>query len=144
MGHENRGYEILIYDLDGNLLKKLRKEYTPADVPDEMKEAWRGLLKREGFYLPDKISPFHYFFLDNMGRLYVKTFEKGLNDTEYIHDIFNSDGIFILRKSMPGYARWSNPGYSVNRAKAKNHHFYCIRDKESGFKELVVYKMNWE
>jgi hypothetical protein len=145
VGHENRGYEILIYDLDGKLLKKIRKEYTPADVPDEVKERYRELLKSDRrFVLPDKISPFHYFFLDDVGRLYVKTFEKGLNDTEYIHDIFNSDGVFILRKSMPGYARWTSPGNSVNRAKAKNGRFYCIRERESGYKELVIYKMTWD
>jgi len=144
VGHENRGYEILIYDLAGNLLKKIRKEYTPADVPDEMKEENRRLLTSDNFVLTDEMPPFHYFFLDDVGRLYVKTFEKDANKDEYFHDIFNSDGVFILRKSMPGYARWTYPGNSVNRAKAKNHRFFCIREKESGFKELVVYKMRWD
>ncbi len=74
----------------------------------------------------------------------MKTFEKVSNKNEYFHDIFNSDGVFIMRKSMPGYARWSDPGNSVNRAKVKNRRFYCIREKESGYKELVVYKMTWE
>ena len=40
VGHEKRGYEISIFDLNGNLLKKIRKEYNPADVPDEFKENW--------------------------------------------------------------------------------------------------------
>lgn len=30
VGHEKRGYEILVYDLEGNLLKKIRKGYNPA------------------------------------------------------------------------------------------------------------------
>jgi len=145
VGHEKRGYEILIYDLDGSLRKKVRKEYTPADVPNGFKESYSNMGRfKDIVVLPDEMPPFHYFFLDDEGRLYVKTFEKGLNKNEYFHDVFNSDGIFILRKSMPGYARWRSPGNSVNRAKVKKNHFFCIRDKESGYRELVVYNMIWE
>jgi hypothetical protein len=146
LGHENRGYEILIYDLDGKLLKKIRKEYNPADAPDEFKE---NLIVNFGRFkdkliVPDKMPPFHYFFLDDEGRLYVKTYEKGNNKNEWIHDIFNSDGIFIKRMSMAGYGRWMYPGRDLNRAKAKNHRLYCIREKENGYIELAVYKMRWE
>jgi hypothetical protein len=90
------------------------------------------------------MPPFHYFFLDEEGRLYVKTYEKGDKQGEYIHDIFDSNGIFFTRASMPGYGMPYNPQVALNRAKAKNHRLYCLREKESGFKELVVYKMNWE
>lgn len=146
VGHENRGYEILIFDFEGNLEKKVRKEYTPADVPNEFKENWYlniGRFKNRLFF-PNKMPPFHYFFLDDEGRLYVKTYGKGDKENEYVHDIFNSDGIFIARESIAGYGRWIYPGNGLNRAKAKNKRLYCIREKESGYKELVVYMMNWE
>ncbi|MGD2072409.1 MAG: 6-bladed beta-propeller, partial [Candidatus Thorarchaeota archaeon] len=32
-GNENRGYEILIFNLNGKLLRKIRKEYIPVDAP---------------------------------------------------------------------------------------------------------------
>jgi hypothetical protein len=146
LGHENREYEILIYDLDGKLLKKIRKEYNPADAPDEFKENLIANFGRskDKLIIPDKMPPFHYFFLDDEGRLYVKTYEKGDNKNECIHDIFNSDGIFITRASIPGFGSWMYPGRDLNRGKAKNHRFYCIREKESGYKELAVYKMIWE
>jgi hypothetical protein len=144
-GNEKRGYEILIYDLDGKLLRKVRKKYIPVDVPDEFKETllgMRGIARfKDKIYFPDKMPPFHYFFLDDEGRLYVKTYEKGDKQGEYIHDIFDSNGVFIARKSMAGYGNWATPGIPLNRAKAKNHRLYCIREKESGFKELVVYKI---
>ena len=132
--------------MEGNLVKKIRKEYNPADVPNEFKESWLANIGRykDRLVFPDKMPPFHYFFLDDEGRLYVKTYEKGPNKDEYIHDIFNTDGIFIARKSMAGYGRWIYPALSINRAKAKNHRFYCIREKENGYKELVVYRMKWE
>ncbi len=144
--NEKRGYEILVYDLDGNLLKKIRKEYKPADVPDEFKENWlinSGPYKDKLFF-PNKMPPFHYFFLDDEGHLYVRTYEKGNQQNEYMHDIFNSDGIFIAKKSMAGYGSWIYPGISLNRAKAKKNRFYCIYEKESGYKKLVVSKMTWE
>ena len=146
LGHENRGYEIFIFGLDGKLLKKIRKEYHPADAPDDFKE---NLIINFGRFkdkliVPDKMPPFHYFFLDDGGRLYVKTYEKGNRKNEYIHDIFNSEGVFIQRMSMAGFGSWMYPGRDLNRAKAKNHRLYCIREKESGYKELAVYKMSWE
>jgi len=146
LGHENRGYEILTYDLDGKLLKKIRKEYNPADLPDEFKE---NLIVNFGRFkdkliIPDKMPPFHYFFLDEEGRLYVKTYEPGNNKHEFIHDVFNSDGIFITRTSLPGFGSWMYPGRDLNRARAKNHRLYCIQEKESGYKELAVHKMIWE
>lgn len=144
VGHENRGYEILIYDLDANLVKKIRKEYNPVDVPNEFKEFWRANSSNDRLDFQDNMPPFHYFFLDDEGRLYVKTYEKGDKQGVYIHDIFNSDGIFIARESIAGYGGWVYPGITLNRAKAKNKRFYCIREKESGYKELVVYKMKWE
>ena len=146
VGHENRGYEILIYNLDGILIKKIRKEYYPVEVPNAFKEYWRDNI---GSYMdrldfPDNMPPFHYFFLDDEGRLYVKTYEKGDKQGEYIHDIFNPDGIFIARKSMAAYGSWIYPGLGLNRAKTKNNRFYCIREKESGYKELAVYRMRWQ
>jgi hypothetical protein len=146
LGHENRGYEVLIYDMDGKLLRKIRKEYRPADAPDEFKKILIANfeLVKDKLIIPDIMPPFHYFFLDDEGRLYVKTYEKGDNKNECIHDVFNSDGIFITRVSLPGYGSWMYPGRDLNRAKAKNKRLYCIREKESGYKELAVYRMIWE
>ena len=146
VGHEKRGYDIWVYDSDGNLMKKIRKEYTPADVPEAYKENWLINIGRykDRLVFPDKMPPFHYFFLDDEGRLYVKTYEKGTQRDEYMHDIFNADGLFIARASMLGFGSWIYPGDSLNRGKARNGRFYCIREKDSGFKELAVYRMTWE
>jgi hypothetical protein len=146
VGHEKRGYEILIYDLDGDLIKKVRKEYAPVDVSQKFKENWLINIgrRKNRLFFPDNMPPFHYFFLDDEGRLYVKTYEKGDKPNEYMHDIFNSDGAFITKKSIAGYGMWIYPGIPLDRAKAKNNRIYCIREKENGYKELVVYKMKWE
>ncbi len=145
VGHESRGYEILVFDLEGNLKRKIRKHYIPTKPPQEFID---NLLINMGRFkdriiIPDAMPPFHYFFLDDIGRLYIRTHEKGINENEYIHEIFNPSGIFIARKSMPSFSHWMYPGQSLNHAKAKNGRFYCIQEKDSGYKELVVYKLVW-
>jgi len=67
-------------------------------------------------------------------RLYVMTNEIRKKSGEYTVDIFNSEGLFIGRKGI----------ISSGTIKAKNNRLYCLREKESGYKELVVYKMMWE
>ncbi len=149
VGHESRGYEILKFDLDGNLTRKIRKKYKPVKPTQDFIDTLLSNMGRfkDRVIIPDQMPPFHYFFLDDTGRLYVRTYEKGVNENEYIHDIFNPEGVFIARKSMPSFSLLMYPGHSVGRgniAKAKNGRFYCIQEKASGYKELVVYRMIWK
>ena len=140
VGNSQWGYEIRVFDLNGNLIKKIRKEYKPVKFPESIieQEAW---LNRE---YPKFLPPFQrLFFTDDDGRFFVMTFEKEKNSKKYTFDIFNADGVFIGRKNMDIYVeRYTNrfPLYAV----AKDHRLYCLREKESGYKELVVYRMKWE
>jgi len=147
IANEERGYEIWVYDLEGNLIRKIRKEYRPIVATDEFKAKFLGpdykeILKISKNKFPSYMPPLNYFFTDDEGQLFVMTYEKGENPGEYIYDIFNPNGIFIGRKSLniPWAGKYFGPKYE----KAKNNHLYCYREKESGFSELVVYKMNWE
>ena len=137
--NDQRGYEILMYDLDGNLRRKIKKEYTPLKYPEDLKKRY---IERYGttrkIYIPDNLPPFQSFFGDDEGRLFVMTYEKGEKPGEYVFDVFNSEGVFILRKNLIILNNWEL------QAKAKRGHLYCVREKESGYKELVVYKMRWE
>ena len=142
IGNEDRGYEILKYDIDGNLLRKVRKEYIPVKVPEELikkrKEYYEKLNRKVWF--PEYWLPYYSFFPDDEGRLYVKTYEAGENPGEFMFDAFNSDGIFIGRKSLNIYS-W---GEIAVCAKVKRNLLYCLQEKETGYKELIVYRMKWE
>ncbi len=151
-GNCERGYEILVYDLEGNLLRKIRKEYKPVEVPEDYKKEYlKPFVETEDswaknwgekIYFPKYWYPFYSFFPDDEGRLFVMTFEEGENPGEYIFDIFNSEGIFITRKSLK--SSLSKARLPELHVKAKMNYLYCLREKESGYKELVVYKMRWE
>jgi len=70
------------------------------------------------------------------------TFEKGKNQNEYMFDIFNSYGVFIARKSLDVYVERFTGNFPLY-AKVKKNRLYCLKKKDRGYKELAVYRMNW-
>lgn len=154
VGDEERGYEIWAYDFEGNLRRKIRKEHMPVEISDEYKNGVKKPLEKPSLshlkdkvYFPKHYPPFQFLFTDDDGRLFVMTYEKGENPKEHIFDIFNPDGVFIAKKSMEILltANILEPGASLDSwVVMKKNRFYCLREKNSGFKELVVYKVKWE
>ncbi len=139
---EERGYEILVFDLEGNLKRKIRKEYKPVEVSDEFKKyvaenAPENVKKH--LFMPNDMPPLQYLFADDDDYLFAMTYETGQTPNEYIYDIFNPDGAFIGRMSLDNYA-----DFRPLEAKAKKKRLYALREKESGYKELVVNRMKWE
>ena len=144
----------LVYDLNGTLMKKIRKEYNPVPVPKELKERVLQVFERsdleqlnvkEKVFFPDHMPPYQYFFTDDIGRLFVMTFEKGEGPRDYMYDIYDPHGVFIGRTSLGNSGNelteiWGGP-FEV---RAKNGRLYCMRAKDSGYQELVIYTMNWE
>ncbi|UCE41736.1 MAG: hypothetical protein JSV17_01710 [Candidatus Aminicenantes bacterium] len=154
IGNGTLGYGIFVFDLDGNFIRKLRKEYKPMEVPDDYKNAVKGYL--EGFefsflkdivHFPKYLQPFQFLFADDEGRLFVMTHEKGENPEEYVFDIFNPEGVFTARENLEVFLSGNpfEPGDPIDSwAVMKHGRFYCLREKESGFKELVVFRTTWE
>jgi len=144
--NQERGYEIWVYDLDGNLVRKIRKEHRPVRVTEEIKEAVLGPdYRRSGLpqnkYFSDPLPPLNQFFADDEGRIFVMTYEAGPNPGEYIWDIFNPDGVFVGRKALN--ILWASLYMGPRYTFVKKGRLYCHHEKESGFHELAVYKMIW-
>lgn len=95
--------------------------------------------ERKVTFFPDSFPPYQSFFTSDNGWIFVMTNEKGENKDELIFDIFNSEGVFIGRKTLKRYFRKYDAFTTV-----RNNKFYCIHEKENGFKKLVVYRMKWE
>jgi hypothetical protein len=147
IANQARGYEIWVYDLEGNLVRKIRKEYRPVTVTEEIKDAILGPdYRRSGIpqdkYFPNPLPPLNQFFADDEGRIFVMTYEPGPNPGEYVWDIFNPDGVFVGRKALNIFwaGLYRGPRYTF----VKNGNLYCHKEKETGFHELVVYKMIWK
>ncbi len=147
IGSEERRYEIWVYDLNGDLIRKIKKDYEPVKIPEDIRADWKSaseLLKlqtrtAEDFQVPETWPPFDAFFIDGEGRLYVRTFEAGLEKGQYVHDIFNSNGVFIGRT---GFDLSFDREYEY--ARSKNAQIYGFSENEAGFEQLSVYRLKWE
>ena len=139
---EERGFEVLKFDLKGKLVQIIRKEYEPVFIPTDVIEERKKLFEQYGdkFFFPKHWLPICDFFLDDAGRIYVMTFKRGENPGDYIYDIFNPEGVFICRKSL----NILSVGDREICAQAKGDNLYCFQEKPDGFREFNVYRMRWE
>jgi hypothetical protein len=145
VGNSDRGYEILVFDLDGRLIRKIQKAFAPVPVSEGYKKDY---LKKYLEFMPDYAEkiffpgywhPFHAFFPDEAGRLFVMTYEPGERPGEYVYDIFNKDGALVARASLNAL----HLGNGELLARVRGDRLYAVQEKPSGFKQLTVYRMTW-
>jgi len=140
----SKDLEIEVYNFQGDLLRKVRKESKRVEVSDEYKErvlerwksspAWEEWDFKNKHYFPDFFPPFKMFWIDNEERIFVETYEEGEKPGEVLLQIFNPEGVFIGTKSLK----------EARSRKFKYNHLYSTSRKESGYEELAVYKVIWE
>jgi len=120
---QKENLEIEIYNLQGELLKKIRKQSRKIKIPEEytqsiidgMSKGGMWDLLKDKVYMQEHFPPFKSLDVD-------------------VLEIFNPDGVFIGKRSIKG---------ALGR-KLKNSRMYCVYEKESGYHELVAYRMKWE
>lgn len=140
IGNEARDYEIWVYDQEGNLVRKIRKQYHPVPVTEAIKQK---VLERTSenarpfLFFPENLPPFRALFADREGRLFVLTFEPGEDTGEYMIDVFNPEGVFTGRLSADIFTSLSTPLAAL----VKGERIYYIREKTDGFKQLVVERL---
>lgn len=142
IGDGELGYEILVFDLEGALVRKIRKDHDPVELTEEYKTNFLERIKnsplREKYELRKHFPPFQYLFTSEGGQVFVMTYEKGQSPNEWIFDIFTSEGVYVGR--VPIKSRLDSREIAI---KAKHNRLYSICEKESGYKELLVYRMKW-
>ena len=152
VGVEENGYDIHVFDFAGQLVRKIRKKYTPVPFSEEQRERTKEEYKTLPSYyarmiFPQNNPPFQHLFSDDLGRLYVVTFEPGNNEREYIIDVFDPDGVLFSRLSVEMFI--NNELFTTHKpwdcwATVKNNRLYCVQQKESGHKELVAHEIKWK
>ncbi|MCX6558995.1 MAG: hypothetical protein NTZ26_00645 [Candidatus Aminicenantes bacterium] len=142
VANESRGYEIRVYDRNGSLVRIIRKDYQPVPVSEAYREKTIKLFGprfKDRLNFPKNHAPFQSLTADKNGRLLVATFEPGDKPGEFLYDIFDEDGVFVARKSLNAVI-WEGSLW----ARMKADKFYCLQEKEDGFKEIVAYRLKWE
>jgi hypothetical protein len=140
--NEERGYEVFVHDLEGNLVRKIRKEFDPVKISEDAKKRALDRLnefQRQYTYFPEDYPPYRSLFSDDQGRLFVVTYEPGENPGENVVDMFNAEGAFF------GRVGWNIfHGNTPINAFIKSDRLYCIQEKPSGYKQFVVKKFTWK
>ena len=152
IGNEDNGYEIHVFDLEGSLIKKIRKRYKPVGITEDYKREIQDKMEKAPDFMKEKVSfpasfpPFNYLFVDDQENLYVKTFEKGSNPNERVFDVFNSEGILQGTVFIEAFVNdpFFTPGAPFDSwvVSKKKNRLYCLREKSSSFKEFVVYRLD--
>ncbi|MFZ2054932.1 MAG: hypothetical protein WAU81_12150 [Candidatus Aminicenantales bacterium] len=149
IGFINKDTEVSVYDLKGELKRVIRKRSSPVEIPPEFE---RDLLKRlpenhalrKNLKLPRYFPASQYLFADDVGHLFVATYEKDNVTGQNICDVYAPDGAFIERVPL-GYfdiLKWWWLGQSRDVV-ARIGRMLCIREKEDGFREIIVYSLRW-
>jgi len=124
-------YELFIIDSAGKTVKKITKEYEPIKITEEEKaKRIEGL--REGVKLVWNThhNPFIYLCVDDLGRIFTRTYEKTHESGEYYYDVFDSDGKYIAKiplKSRP---------YVIKKGK-----LYTIEEDKEGYQLVKRYRI---
>lgn len=149
VGYSKNGYEIGIYDLGGNLVRKIRKQYDRVRIKRDDKAILRWMQinrDRDKYVFGDYWPAFRYCFVDDEDRLFVMTYEQDENPRAAVYDIFNSEGLFIARTILDNVSEMLDHAGSHMplTVRAKRDRIYCLREDDEGYKELVVYKAEWK
>lgn len=149
LGYPGETYEILVHDLEGNLLRIIRKDHRPVPITEGMRKAVldaapKGSPIVERLYFPSHKPAFQFLFADDTGRLFAMTSEVDEATGQNVCDVFNRDGVFVSRVAI-GYFDYLRALFQQTSliVLAKHGRMYVLREKESGFKELVVYRAEW-
>lgn len=139
----NRDYEINMYTPEGKLIKSIRKEFQPQKITEEDKEEILSRLDsvptagavnlREMFEFPKMFPPYQSFTVDEKGRIIVRTWEKGKEKDEFVHDIFDPEGRFIAQYTS-----------RINISVWKNDNAYAADENEEGFNIIKKYLVRWD
>jgi hypothetical protein len=138
--------EIEVYDLSGRLIRKILADYPTVDVPAGFREKILSPLRPDHPYwrnlaFPSTFPPFIALFTDDHGRLYAAGYGKDPLTGANVCDVFSPSGVRILRAAL-GYQVLQLGNPSVD-AVIKNNRLYCVREKPSGFAEVLVFSLQW-
>jgi hypothetical protein len=131
-------YEIQVFDANGNLVRRISKDYTPVKVTQmDADERLEGedlpptILER--MTLPEFHCPFASLGADDEGRIFVMTYERTPDGAGYYFDVFDIQGRYIVKVPF------------ANRPELiKNGKLYTVEEDEQGYQIVKRYKVTWK
>ena len=138
----NSDYKFNVVGTDGILVRIIVKKYKPVTIlkseHDKIMKKYFGTQPPPPKFkvvIPENYSAFEYFLCDDLGRLYVRTYEE--DGKERIrHDVFDNIGRYFVRFFLPK----EELAFVV-----KKDMIYCLvpEDKE-GIPLVKRYRLDWQ
>ena len=127
-------YEILKLDPEGEVLRRILKDYDPVEISEEEKEeAKKGVPEGIGVKFEKHYPPFRLFTVDEEGRIIVQARERFEGRMTYVYDVFDPEGRYIARFFLEAEPRlW------------KDGKMYARTEDEEGFQSVKRYRVSWE
>lgn len=136
----SKEYEIKFISPEGKHIKSITKKYNPVKITEKDKSEIMDRLPETGtvnlkerIELPKYYPAFQNFTMDEEGRIFVRTFEKGKKEDQYILDIFDPKGNYISQIPL-----------KVNPVLWKNGKLFSTEESEQGFIVIKCYEVHWE
>ena len=126
-------YELQMMTAEGEITKRIVKDYNPVEITEEEKEEER---KKHPDYvrpvIPKYYPPYQTFTLDEEDRVFVQTWKKVGDGPGFFYDVFNPEGRHIT--TFPLESRpliW------------KNGKLYALFEDEKGLQKIKRYQARW-
>ncbi len=138
----SKDYELNVFNKEGELLYKIRKDEPPlsfsSDIKNKIRKRYKRLPKsaRDSIRFPDYFPFFDAIFADDVGHIYVKRIQTAVADENiYEYDIFSEDGYYLYNTKFLKLPRI-----------IKNGFFYIFEaDDETGIESVKRFKIsNWD
>jgi len=140
---EGKTYEIRYYDPSGKLVRKVLREGGPLKVTKKDIDEFANRPTPPGINPVYNYSSHHgayrSFFVDDLGHLFVQTWERTPDNRQDIHDIFDADGRFIGRVPLNRHADLINPKVRLIRSGK----YYAIESDAEGYEVVKRYSVVW-
>ena len=136
-GFPEKDYEIKVYNNEGNLIKRILREYVPDRIPqEEIKFVSNKRVTRLKIYIPKYYSPYYGLFGDDEGRIITNSRYNLIENINYF-DVFGQEGKYLTSTSLKA-------DIVVYDCIWKNDKLYTIGKDEEGLPEVKIYRIKWK
>jgi len=126
-------YEIKIFDTTGKLVKKIIRDYDPVEITENEKKEVEGEMPPEiKVAIPKFHNAFRWISADDVGRIYVMTWERIPEGEGYYYDLFDAEGRYLAKIPL-----------EFRPAVIKKNKFYTVIEDDDGFHIVKRYAANW-
>jgi hypothetical protein len=127
-------YELLFYEGNGKLLKKIIRIYVPVKLTaKETEEAIKSVPKTKKSAVSEYHSAYDGLFIDDDGHLFVKTWERQPNQNGWLYDVFDAEGRFMAKVVFKGRP------FLIKQKK-----LFSIEEDEDGYQVVKRYQVTWK